>query len=41
MVFLVNLGIVLYLGWLLAVNHRKKVLTTETACREAVPMIWW
>lgn len=32
-VFIVNLGIVLYLGWLLAVNHRKKVLA-EAASRE-------
>jgi uncharacterized membrane protein (DUF2068 family) len=34
LVFIVNLGIVLYLAWLLAVNHRKRV-AAEAACREA------
>ncbi|HEX4644561.1 MAG TPA: DUF2127 domain-containing protein, partial [Verrucomicrobiae bacterium] len=33
-VFIVNLGIVIYLAWLLAVNHRKKV-AAEAACARA------
>ena len=31
LVFMVNLGIVLYLAWLLAVNHRKKVAAEAAA----------
>ncbi|HEX4645916.1 MAG TPA: DUF2127 domain-containing protein [Verrucomicrobiae bacterium] len=33
-VFIVNLGIVIYLAWLLAVNHRRKV-AAEAACARA------